>query len=182
MSEATKFGKDIPLIFRELNEDTKKYLSEYTCGNMGIDDHFHEKAINDKSTTTFLFIDKEESRAITCVSLSCSRIDYVHSIHGHESTSAFEIKFFATDEDYQKRPYDENNTTTLSKSIMNILIVFLKNTCRKYIGATHIVLYSVPKAKNFYLDCGFLEFEEYMEKKEEHFTHDCIPMYMPLDY
>ena len=58
---------------------------------------------------------------------------------------------------------------------------YLSGYIRNDIGFTHLSLYSVPKAQNFYKRCGFKDFERYMNRDEAVFTKDCIPMFLSLD-
>ena len=53
----------------------------------------------------------------------------------------------------------------------------IKNITSNIVGATHICLYAVPKAKNFYKRCDFVEFESYMNRDEKNFVRGCIPMF-----
>ena len=47
-------------------------------------------------------------------------------------------------------------------------------------GADKVILYAVPKAKNFYEKNGFTVFPPFMLQSESRFLEGCIPMYLDL--
>ena len=61
------------------------------------------------------------------------------------------------------------------------MIEYIKKISTEFVGATHICLYAVPKAVNFYKRCGFECFEEYMNPDEIPFLENCVPMFHEID-
>lgn len=181
MSEEGLKGIDISIGFQRLNYKTKKYVENFKCKNSAIDFYFNHQALDDNSVVTYLFIDENNDKTISCVSLACSRIDVFNQKQRvKEAIPAFEIKYFASNEDYHSMPYEEGDSHSLSEVIMMKIITHIFNKCRNVVGGTHIVLYSVPEAVHFYEKCGFEHFNEFMTRSDAYFTKDCIPMYMCL--
>ncbi len=171
---------EITIGFQKLNYKTKKYVENFRSGNQSIDNYFQRSAIDDSDTVTYIFIDEKKDKTIACVSLSCSKID-MQGINGIKfSRPAFEIKYFATNEEYHSLPYKEGDTCTLSEKVMMTFITYLFGTCRPKIGASFVILYSVKRAVHFYQKCNFDNFETYMLRSEDDYTADCVPMYMNL--
>lgn len=165
------YGKDIDIDFFRLNRKTRQYLSNFSCGNPAIDDYFRTQAFDDHNTVTHIFIDKQKDTAIALVSISCSKVDYVQSMVGDDndryykyisSTPAVEIKYFATDKKYHSRKYDRDSNRTLSKVIMSKMISYIYKLSEEHIGASKIILNSLPDAVNFYTSCSFKKYEKDM--------------------
>lgn len=191
MSGIRLYGQDIDIVFTTLNYQTKKYLSKFSCGNSEIDKYFCTYAFNDKDTVTHIFIDKQKDTPIALISISCSKINYVeyvyddsHNKHLHylSSTPAIEIKYFATAEQYHSLPYykNSNSSYTLSRAIMSKSISYIHKISLENIGASKIILNSLPQAVNFYEACFFKRFEDNMDISEFSCYLDSCPMYFNL--
>ena len=183
------YGKDIDIDFFRLNYKNKQYLSNFSCGNPAIDDYFRTRALDDHDTVTHIFIDKQNDIAIALASISCSKVDYVQSMVGDDndryykyvsSTPAVEIKYFATDKRYHSRQYDRNSGRTLSKVIMSKMISYIYTLSEVHIGASKIILNSVPDAINFYKSCSFKEYEKDMCVSNGSSYNYVFPMYFNL--
>ena len=131
----------------------------------------------------YIFFDTENNKIIGFSSICCNGISIYK---GDEDKSLYEttipsveIDFFAIDEEYRSIPLDEqsNRYETLSKALFLFVLNHIKEITKNVIGATHICLYSVPSAVNFYKRCGFIDFTEYMKKDEKPFIKDCVPMF-----
>ena len=79
-------------------------------------------------------------------------------------------------------PLDKDSTRyeTLSRALFGLLIKYIENITRNYVGATHISLYSVPQAINFYKRSGFVEFDSYMQRDKKNYIARCTPMFLTL--
>jgi len=120
--------------------------------------------------------------AICCTGISVTDMDD----DGKEfltSVPAIEIDYFAVDEEYRSLKLDEssNRYETLSRAFFLYMLDRIKDISVKHVGATHVCLYAVPKAVNFYKRCGFEPFEEFMNPDEIPFLKDCIPMFYVID-
>lgn len=183
MANTTKvLGKDINIKVQILNYKNKKYLCGFNCGDSEINRYFHYQALDDNNTATYIFIDSDKDIAIALVSISCSKVDYWQDKKYLDSTPAVEIKYFATDEKYHSLPYETcSDKNTLSKSIMSNMVWNIYNDLTKKIGASIIILNSVRKAENFYINCGFQKYETDMDVSYDCINQELIPMYLPLN-
>ena len=68
----------------------------------------------------------------------------------------------------------------ISDAFLCLLIQEIRRIAEAYIGATHIILYSVPDAIHFYERNLFGDFERYMKPEQYHYLDGCKPMYMAL--
>jgi GNAT superfamily N-acetyltransferase len=120
--------------------------------------------------------------AIRCTGISVNATDRRKRVFV-TSIPAIEINYFAVDEEYRSLKLDENSNRyeTLSRAFMLYMIEYIKTIASKYVGATHICLYAVTKAVNFYKRCGFEPFEEYMNHDELPFLRNCVPMFYVID-
>ena len=78
------------------------------------------------------------------------------------------------------RDKDSKRYETLSRALFGILIKYIESITINYVGATHISLYSVPQAVNFYKRSGFVEFASYMQRDKKTYIEQCIPMFLAL--
>ena len=118
-----------------------------------------------------------------CLTIACSAIFTDTDKKDVFSTilSAMEIKYFAVDESYKHIPYVKGSSLTLSHYIFSYMLEYMKEISHNSIGASKIVLYSVPQAINFYKRCKFKEFGEAMYGDEGYFVEGCLPMYYDLN-
>lgn len=174
------YGENIKLSTPKLlTKDDISLIKSFDCGNEVINDYLKEHAYNDPQSATFVIYDTEVNQAISYYSLSCS--GFVINQNSHILIyPAVEIKMFAVDDKYKHIPFSQDDDFTLSDyifcSVISKIYDFTENEC----GADKIILYSVPKAENFYRKNGFIRFHEFMLKSESMFLNGCIPMYMDL--
>ena len=54
-----KYGQDIKIEVEILTQDNKKYVEDFTCGNLAIDEYFRKDSFEDNTSVTYLYIDEE---------------------------------------------------------------------------------------------------------------------------
>ncbi|MCD8048094.1 MAG: hypothetical protein LUG52_00535 [Clostridia bacterium] len=177
------YGEQIPIEVQILSVQNQKYVETFFCGNSSIDDYYRIEAAEDNTSVTYLFIDTENDRIISCITIACSaiftdtdRVDTFSTI-----LSAMEIKYFAVDEAYKHIPYTKNDRMTLSHYIFRYMLNYMNDISHDCIGASKIVLYSVPSAINFYKRNNFKEFGDTMYGDEGYYVDGCLPMYYDLN-
>jgi len=180
------YGVEYSISFKKVDPNDSEILSGFECEYPAIRDFAREKSINSEKDVTYIFIDNENKSVIGFCSICCTGISYsVSEISGEEkkefdsSFPAIEIDFFAVDEKYRSIPFDKDSGRyeTLSKYLFLYMIKFIENIALSVVGATHICLYAVPKAKSFYTRCDFVDFLDFMNRDEKSFVKDCIPMF-----
>lgn len=180
-----KYGSDFNITFRKISEDDIDMIRDFDCGNRSINDFIREESLDSKKDVTYIFSDTENENIIAFCSICCNGISVCED-NGDKvyatNYPAIDIDFFAVDESYRSIPFDEssNRYETLSNALFSFMIKYISDIATKYVGATHICLYAVPKAKNFYKRCGFIDFEPYMNRDEAPFLEGCIPMFIVL--
>lgn len=174
------YGENIKLSNSKLlSQDDIDKTKDFNCGNEVINNYLKEQAYNDPKATTFIIYDTENNHIISYYALSCS--GFVLNYKSHFTLyPAVEIKMFAVDEQYKHIIYSPDDNLTLSDyifcNVISRIYDFTENEC----GADKVILYSVPKAENFYIKNGFIRFQDFMLKSESMFLDGCIPMYMDL--
>ena len=178
-----EYGLEYSISFRKVDPSDSEILKGFECENSTIRDFVRYKSIESSKDVTYLFIDNENQIVIGFCSICCTGISTMeyneNGIPYMSSIPSVEIDFFAVDERYRNMPLDENSNRydTLSNALFLYMIEHIKNITSNIVGATHICLYAVPKAKNFYKRCDFVEFESYMNRDEKNFVRGCIPMF-----
>ena len=164
----------------KVSVESLPFTETFDCGNEVINDYLKMKAKDDTQTVAFMLMDKKNQSVIGYYALSCS--GFIIDCKSHYTIyPAVEIKIFAIDEKYQHLPYSENiDDGTFSDNIFGFVISKIYDFTDNFCGADKIILYSVPKAVNFYKKNGFLEFEEFMLQSKSRFLDGCIPMYLSL--
>lgn len=177
------YGEQISIEMKILSFKNRKYIKKFFCGNTSIDDYYRNNAINDNSSVTYLFTNTLDNSIIACVTIACSAIFTDTDEEDVFSTilSAMEIKYFAVDEAYKHIPYVKGSSLTLSHYIFSYMLEYMKEISHNNIGASKIVLYSVPQAINFYKRCKFKEFGNTMYGDEGYYVEGCLPMYYDLN-
>lgn len=179
-----KYGEDYSVSLRILTEDNIKYVSDFRCGNFAIDSYFRSKASSDRTSVTYLFIDDDADSLMACVTISCSAIFTDRETDYQFSTllSAMEVKYLATAEKYQHIPYSsDEDAPSLSDVMFDYMISQMQEISHTKIGASKIVLYSVPTAVSFYKRHGFKEFGDTMYGDEGDYLEGCKPMYFDMN-
>ncbi len=178
-----KYGLDYSISFRKVDKNDSEILENFECENSTIRDFARYRSINWAPDVTYLFIDEENNTVVAFCSICCTGISvtrYDESDEAYNSSiPCVEIDFFAVDERYRNLPLDENSKRydTLSNALFLYMLEHIKQIASSVVGATHICLYSVPQAKNFYKRCDFVEFSDYMNRDEKPFVEGCIPMF-----
>lgn len=167
-------------------------LSRFNCGIYDFNTFICDDYAN-KHPVPYCYVDTDNNKIVAYLSINCSGI--IHNStedngFGYQPPallmSAIEIKYFAVDVDYQNLLFCEKSTKyeTLSHEMFMNVIDQLIKLARNRIGAQAIVLYSTPRARNFYLNCGFLGFAQEMKRTQDEdsdvLTDNCYPMYMLL--
>ncbi len=179
-----KYGQHCSVKIETLSVGNEVYVNQFSCGNKTIDDYFRSKAARDQTAVTYMFIDEENDCLIACATIACSAIFTEDENEKQFSTilSAMEIKYLAVDERYQHMPYfPEKKSPTLSDMMFDYMLDYMEKMSHQKIGASKIVLYSVPKAVSFYKRHGFVEFGDMMYGDQGYFVDGCKPMYFDLN-
>lgn len=182
-----EYGSDVSIDIRKYSEDTVRYVSNFNCGNQNLNRLIWEDFISG-STVAYLFIDTEDDKLVAYCSLSCSGIMTLAKdaapgvIDPRTIIPSIEIKFFAVDNKYRSLKMEKASTRydTLSASIFQYCIYIANQITSENVGAKALLLYSVPKAHNFYKRNGFEEFTKEMSEDNARFVSGCIPMYRSL--
>lgn len=177
-----QYGSEISVRIELLKPENKHYAENFYCDNKAIDNYFRITAPYDETAVTYMFIDTEADSPIACVTLACSAI-FTTETEEQFSTiqSAMEILYFAVDESYKHIPYIKGSPLTLSHYILSYMLDTMREYSHTVIGASKVVLYSVPTAVRFYQRCDFKEFGETMYGDKGYFVTECIPMYFDLN-
>ncbi len=180
----TRYGCDVPVDIQVLSKNNVRYLSDFNCGNVSIDLYFNVHAQKDDTAVTYMFIDCDYDRLIACMTIACSAI-FDEGDEGEKPfttiLSAMEIKYFAVDERYKHLPYIKGSPYSLSHYMFIHMISHMRELSHNAIGASKIVLYSVPDAVHFYERCRFKEFGDTMYGDEGTYLEGCVPMYFDLN-
>lgn len=177
------YGEQIPIEMQILSPKNQKYTKNFFCNNISIDSYYRMEAAKDSSSVTYLFINTNDNSIIACVTIACSAIFTDTDEEDVFSTilSAMEIKYFAVNESYKHIPYVKGSNLTLSHYIFSYMLEYMRKISHNKIGASKIVLYSVPQAINFYKKCKFKEFGDTMYGDEGYYVEGCLPMYYDLN-
>lgn len=179
-----KYGCDYSISFHRVGNDDEKLLGNFKCKNEAIQDFIQYESIDSTKDVSYIFVDDENNRVIGFCAICCTGISI--SDEKEDGTSyttslpSIEIDYFAVDEDYRgiKLDKDADKHETLSQALFLSVLDMIKTISRNVVGATHICLYSVPEAYNFYKRCGFMNFKEYMNADELPYLDDCIPLFL----
>ncbi len=182
-----EFGCDYSMSFHKVDVNDKNLLKKFKCEYPAISEFIRNDSIESKSDVSYVFVDNDENRimgfcAVCCTGIMITKIDDKGNPYNTSIPSVL-IDYFAVDEDYRGLKFDEDSTRyeTLSKAFFLYILDVIREISIQNIGATHICLYSVPKAKSFYKRCGFSEFDTYMNSDEVPFLEGCVPMFYTID-
>lgn len=179
------YGLEYSISFKKVDPKDSNILKEFECENATIRNFARNQSIKSSKNVTYLFIDEENKTVIAFCSISCTGISITELEEDDEdkpyrtTIPSIGIDFFAVDERYRSIPLDETSGKydTLSNALFLFMIDHIKKIATTVVGATHICLYSVKKAKNFYKRCDFVEFTTYMNRDERPYIKNCIPMF-----
>jgi hypothetical protein len=177
------YGEDIEFDVHKLTMERLEYAKNFKCGNKEIDKYLKEKALQDMecgNTVTKIIVNKQNNDIIGYYSICCTSIIMETYKHRYFSP-AVEIKMFALDENYQGIIFScEDEEDMFSDHIFCEIIKKIVEITELYVGARTIMLYSVPKAINFYKRNWFETFENYMLTDDNLYIKGCMPMYLEL--
>lgn len=185
--DKTKFADNIKydiLVCDETIRDKVKAIDDFNCGNENIDKYLKEKCIEDLEKglgLTKVVLNNENQEVIGFYTLCTTAIIYNISNKNHY-IPAMEIKYFAINEKYQGMVFEDEDYEglTLSDMLFSSIIKEINDISSTSCGIHSIVLYSVPKAYNFYKKNFFEDFNKYMLRDEGKYISDCIPMFVEL--
>lgn len=159
-------------------EDYDDFKDNFSSGNDSIDRKIYDNRYNNNFVDYFV-VDNKTDKIIAVYSLACSACIYSDHDKNH-FYSAIEIEFFAVDIHYQDIKAIDPDEGCLSSIIFRSILSKIMDMSFEVIGATKIILYSVPNAVSFYQKNGFSEFEIDILKNTDWYTDECIPMYMHI--
>lgn len=153
----------------------------FNCGNEYIDQYYRDnKIFSDNDAVTYCFwADEQKSELVGIASLSCSGI-IIKSHDQFNITPAIEIKIFAVDERYQHVKFPDDDTTEKWSDYCLFYLLLAIDNIRSWCGASHVVLYSVKSAVNFYSRHGFQRFQQLMAQPSNYEIAECIPMFLNI--
>lgn len=179
-----EWGNQVNLKYDKLNNDNISYISKFKCENREMERFFKNEALKDNESVTYLSIDEERDVIVSILTISATAIfmmkpnkrkDYNYFI------SAIEVKKFAVNTEYKHMKYSEDRDTTLSMELFMRYIDQIHIISQEIVGASKIVLYSVPEAYNFYKKCRFRDFDSFMQKDDTPYLKGCKPMFLSLN-
>lgn len=162
----------------------QELMERFDCGNGEINGYLAKKAVSDHSARTYLYLNDDTGDVIGFVTLACSGI-MVKVDEFRETLPAVEIKYFAVANAYQKVvllgvPGDSDNHYYVSDELFANAVAMINEITKHTIGASHIILYSVPTAVNFYQRNFMEDFNEYMVPNRTSYLEGCVPMFCML--
>lgn len=175
------FGSKIKYCIKKLSSNSCEQLKKFDCGNNYINDYLKNQAKNDDAVT-YLFIDNSDGSLLAFASIRCSGIRTKKEKTVY-TQSAIEIKYFAVDSKYHKLPYGSDRDDEhyyFSDQILMDICKICRTISEEHVSASHIILYSVPDAKQFYSRNMFGEFNDYMQFDEYDVIDGCIPMFLGI--
>lgn len=181
-----EYGLDYSISFHRISAADSDLLKDFRCGNPAIEQFIREESLSSNQDVTYIFIDTENQNMIGFCSICCSGISCIGKDSGGQvfttTIPSIEIDYFAIDEDYRslRLDKDSNRYETLSQALFLLMIQKIEEISHTVVGATHICLYAVPQAVNFYKRCGFCEFSPYMNRDELPFLDGCVPMFYAI--
>ncbi len=180
------YGSEYFISFRKVDPEDSEMLKEFECEYDAIRDFIRYQSIKSRKDVSYIFIDEENKIVVGFCAICCSGIS---AIKTNESVGnyvgiipAIEIDFFAVDSRYRNLPLtaDSKRYETLSSALFLFMIQQIKRIASTEVGATHICLYAVPRAKNFYKRSDFVEYDETMVRDQDPFLKSCIPMFYEI--
>jgi len=176
-----EYGMDVQTERELLTADNIDSVSGFfgTLDDLDFIEFLNEYAIDDTTTRTYIYRNKENGEAVAFVSLACSVIAEEHDDATIEYAPAVLIDKFMVDEKYRHLQYKPDNTDhVLASMIFLDTLEYIEELTKTVIGAQYVVLYSTPEAYTFYLNkCKMKNFAEYMRRNDDSRTDFCTPMY-----
>ena len=180
-----KCGKYVKISVEILSEQNKEIVSNFDCGNEIINNYLRKKALDDFDSVTHLYVNNENGGVVAFATLTCSAID-ICSLDGlsfGKRISAVEIKYFATDVQYQHLGYDyPDDINKLSDVVFDDIFEKIRAYSYFEVGASKIILLARPSAVSFYQRHSFKMFDESMLFESNTNKRNYKPMYANLYY
>lgn len=164
--------------------DSASIFSGFSCGNTTIDSYFREKAVVDANNVCYAYRCTATGDIVGLATLCCSGIN-INSGNLVKLIPAIKMDYFAISEQYQNILFPGSQREDhfyISDAFLSNLINEVRSISALYVGATYMILYSVPDAIHLYERNGFERFQEFMKAENERFLEGCTPMYLPLDH
>lgn len=157
----------------KLSYQNNELIKGFDCGNEEINNYLIERAYSDYDCVTHLILSNDKQLCIGYFSLSCAAI-YMNDGYKVHTRPAVEIKFFAIDKQYQgkKTGLDTYASIAFAKVIGDMIYNFTEDVC----GASRIILYSTPRAVNFYKRARFVDFHDVFYVDQSSYLDGCVPM------
>jgi len=180
------YGVDYSIKLRKVEYRDMDMLSEFKCEKPSIRKFIQRGCLTSRENVSYIFLDEENNAIIGFCSIRCGGISTIkYDEEDNEyvtSLPSVEITYFAIDERYRSLRFDKesNKYQTLSQILFLKMLEIISDISTNNIGATHICLYSVPEAENFYKRCNFESFKNYMKRDEKPYIKDCVPMFTIL--
>lgn len=164
----------------KLTHKHQTLIDEFCCGNDILDDYLYNESLFDCDSVTHIVLDND--KCVGFCSLSCGAI-YMDDNYKIHTFPAVEIKYFAVDKEYQGKVLSDDYgsftfaNAILNKIVFNVIYDFTENIC----GASRVILYSTPRAVNFYKNFGFKIFDNSFLIDESSYLDECVPMIYNYD-
>lgn len=172
-------------VIRKYNRNMQSLVEDFNCGidDIAISEYLRDQAIDDEKSVTYLVLKYDESgmpvKTAAFISLSCSAI-LKHQFGATVYDPAILIRYFAVDVEYQGWKADGFDKK-FSDVVFAMFFSKMENIAKRHIGAKHIVLYaSSERAERFYLRNHFNHFNDLMNRDEDPYVNDCVPMYFTI--
>ncbi|MEA5012903.1 MAG: hypothetical protein VB100_14415 [Angelakisella sp.] len=172
-----QFACELELDVKVLEPNDLILLKDFDCGNPSINEFFLNSCDN-LNVVTYLWLETVSQQPVCLYSLSCSGLMLHTTADKIQIHPAVEIQMFAVNKPYMKLRYDNSTQNTLSQMFVSNMIEEIRKFTDEICGARYIVLYSVPKAFNFWKSkCNFSEFTELMHPNQSPYLDDCTPFF-----
>lgn len=180
-----------------LTKENYYLVKDFCCGNEVFEEFLIKKSLTDYKTRTYIFVYHNEDKKILLgyFGLSASGISIMND--GRQDIEkakakkfnmpAIEITHFALCEQFHHMFWDaeaevEKEKYYLSDILLLQLLKYIISDVLLVVGASFIVLYSVPEAESLYRRSEFVSFEDFMIPDNKRYLDECIPLYLKIEY
>ena len=179
------YGCEYDISIKKLSEIPSEIVREFNCGSKSLDDFIHGELPNIRNSVVYAFFDNENKLIVGFGAICCNAIQISVNDEGNSYTTsvpAIEVDYFAIDERYQGLMFDRQSREheTLSLNLFEFIVNYSIMVAKKYVGASAVTLYSVPRAEHFYARSGFRRFDDFMRPDEKPFFDGCVPMLLEI--
>lgn len=168
---------------KRLNEENRKYVTGFKCGNTFIDNFLkNDEAINDSFGKTYIWLEDDGKSIIGFYNIGVGSIDYIDGDVRYKMGGAIHINEFAIQQKYQRYSVSENPRINVSDLLLNDCMKRIKTIREYHLGFTFVTLQSTEEGYNLYRRHNFEEVDEDMRLSNvQDAEWDCKPMYLALD-